>query len=465
MMALSPESSFSAPHIDNEHDADSSNVASMVESTPPTTVADTASLHSDVSKHDVITVDVTLPSPVAHEHDEHDLDHEIDHDHELDHDEHTTPELTPAATPAVATPVITPAVTPAPDDAASAAAASAGRGRRSRGGPAPVYNLAKLSGTDGHGKRRSKGDIVSNRHRRRTLGATTTAELSRAAAAASTSTESASASASAAGATIDALNLSWSPKRTQARESPRARRPTIRLSTSSLKLSAAKNKSPASSVKAKAKAAIAKPAVVKAVAKPTIKAPDKPAAPAKRLPRELRRLQDTKEFAHIDEQPVIYTVWAKGKYVNPNEVKEDTPASKRVKRVQETEEQGAKESSEQPVIDVKKRRVKKYLDKGLYAGQETPADITWGLTPAEKKSLSQIPELQPSGRQSTIMPPPMFNGLRTLIAGRDFKLPFQVCNPLPPGQPKPDEWKKMTKSKFPSQTPVLTLSQYHHHHH
>lgn len=440
MMALSPESSFSAPHIENENDADSSNVASMVESTPPTTVADTASLHSDVSKHDVITVDVTLPSPVAHE-----------HDREHDHDEHTTPELTPAATPAVATPAITPAVTPAPDDDASAS-----RGRRSRGGPAPVYNLAKLSGTDGHGKRRSKGDIVSNRRRRKTLGATTTAELSRAAEAASTPTES----VSAAGATIDALNLSWSPKpaaspstRTQARESPRARRPAVRLSSSSLKLSAAKTKSPASSIKAKAKAAIAKP-VIKAVAKPTIKAPDKPAAPAKKLPRELRRLQDTKEFAHIDEQPIIYTVWAKGKYINPKEAKEDTPASKRVKRDQEPEEQGVKESSE-PVIDLKKRRVKKYLDKGLYAGQETPADITWGLTPAEKKSLSQIPELKPSGRQSKIMPPPMFNGLRTLIAGRDFKLPFQICSPLPPGQPKPDEWKKMTKSTFqPGPCPV-----------
>ncbi|EQL02820.1 SET domain protein [Ophiocordyceps sinensis CO18] len=46
------------------------------------------------------------------------------------------------------------------------------------------------------------------------------------------------------------------------------------------------------------------------------------------------------------------------------------------------------------------------------------------------------------------MPSPMYTGLRTLIAGRDFKLPYNVCNPLPPGQPKPDEWKRMTKNRF-----------------
>lgn len=419
-MSLSPESSFSAPHIDTDADL-SSNVASMVESTPPTTVADTASLHSDVSKHDVITVDVApLPSLDPHS---------------------QTPDLTPG---------VTPAVTPAPDDA-PASASSNPRGRRSRGGAAPVYNLAKLSGTDGHGKRRSKGDIVSNRRRRKTLGATTTDEVARAAEDVSTP----AGATPTTGNTIDALNLSWSPKaarspstRTKARESPRARRPVARLSSSSLNLSAQKNKSPASSTRGRGRPPASKP-----VAKPTIKAPNKPAAPAKKIPRELRRLQDTKEFAHIDEQPIIYTVWAKGKYVNPNETKEDKPASKRVKRGQESEEQEAKEGSA-PALDLKKRRVKKYLDKGLYAGQEAPSDITWGLTATEKKTLSQLPELKPSGRHSTIMPPPMFNGLRTLIAGRDFKLPFQVCNPLPPGQPKPDEWKKMTKSRL---APVVDL--------
>ena len=32
--------------------------------------------------------------------------------------------------------------------------------------------------------------------------------------------------------------------------------------------------------------------------------------------------------------------------------------------------------------------------------------------------------------------------------GRDFKLPFDVFSPLPAGQPKPDEWKKVNKNLF-----------------
>jgi hypothetical protein len=41
----------------------------------------------------------------------------------------------------------------------------------------------------------------------------------------------------------------------------------------------------------------------------------------------------------------------------------------------------------------------------------------------------------------------MFAGERLLKNGRDFKLPFDVFSPLPPGQPKPDEWKKVNRSK------------------
>ena len=32
--------------------------------------------------------------------------------------------------------------------------------------------------------------------------------------------------------------------------------------------------------------------------------------------------------------------------------------------------------------------------------------------------------------------------------GRDFKLPFDVFSPLPVGQPKPDEWRKVNKNVF-----------------
>jgi histone-lysine N-methyltransferase ASH1L len=87
------------------------------------------------------------------------------------------------------------------------------------------------------------------------------------------------------------------------------------------------------------------------------------------------------------------------------------------------------------------------MDKGLYSGQDMPLDVFKGLTAAEKKKLASLPELTATYRVNKLMPPPIYTGLRLLIAGRDFKLPFNVCNPMPPGQPKPDEWKKMTKSK------------------
>jgi histone-lysine N-methyltransferase ASH1L len=40
----------------------------------------------------------------------------------------------------------------------------------------------------------------------------------------------------------------------------------------------------------------------------------------------------------------------------------------------------------------------------------------------------------------------MFAGERLLKMGRDFELPFDIYSPLPPGQPKPNEWRKTNKS-------------------
>lgn len=382
-MSLSPDSSFSAVPLDAL-----SNTASS-KSTPPTTVADSASLHSDTSKHDVITVAVEPDAAPAAEPADANQNHAPDHEHEPDHAHEDQPD------------------TP-------------GRARRARG-PAPVYNLAKLAGTDGHGKRRAKGDIVSNR-RRRTVGRATMIDQEDHGDEAPDRK-----STKAVRGTLDALNLQWSPKGSN---SPRTRLQT-QESLPSLRSSSRR-------------------------AAPEPPSPSKAAATGKRsrkstgntentrFPRELRRLQDTKEFAHTDDNPVLYTVWANGKYVDPNEVKEQ-PSRKKTKVNHNTDDEPKKESSE-PITNTKKRRVKKYLDKGLYAGQDAPVDIAKGLTATEKKKLAELPELIPSGRVNRTMPAPMFTGLRTLIAGRDFKLPYNICNPLPPGQPKPDEWKKMTKS-------------------
>ncbi|GJN72183.1 hypothetical protein PLICBS_006255 [Purpureocillium lilacinum] len=404
MSLLVETSSVSAAATDT-----ASNLASSG-STPPTTVADTESLHSDTPKHDVITVaDDAADAPPVH----------------LDDDDREP--LAVAVTPGPDEPQAPKADVesskPAPSDT------PARRSSRARVS-APVYNLAKLSGTDGHGKRRANGDVVADRKRRRTISGDTLVG----------SVEGLASPSSAKGKQhkalqegIDALNLQWSPaalsapssprtrRKAQGRESPRLSRPSSRLAGG------------VSSLGAK----------LSSIGKKGRKAVDKGVT---KMSRELRRLQDTNEYSGIDERPVLHTVWSNGKFVDPN-APVAPPARKKAKVEPEPEPEPKKEDSE-PITNTKQRRVKKYLAKGLYAGQDAPVDMFKGLTMGEKKKLAGLPELIPSGRLNKTMPLPIYTGLRMLIAGRDFKLPYNICNPLPPGQPKPDEWKKMTKNRF-----------------
>ncbi|RJE23203.1 Histone-lysine N-methyltransferase [Aspergillus sclerotialis] len=86
---------------------------------------------------------------------------------------------------------------------------------------------------------------------------------------------------------------------------------------------------------------------------------------------------------------------------------------------------------------------KRWLTEGLYIGQE-PTDAP----PSQNRNKGT----RAGRRKSTIiqqrrfLPLPMFAGARLLNNGRDFKLPFDVFSPVPPGQPKPDEWRKTNKS-------------------
>ncbi|PTB61354.1 hypothetical protein BBK36DRAFT_122169, partial [Trichoderma citrinoviride] len=354
---------------------DSSNLASS-SSTPPTTVTDTDSLHSDTSKHDVITVA----------------------------NDSTVIAIAPAL-PAADVP-------------------SPRRPQRARTS-LPVYNLAKLSGTSAHGKRRAKGDIVADRRRRTIAGSTVTPGDAPVDAPRNTSS-------TATGSNTDALSLQASAGRRGtpraqrlAKESPRSLRSTARVTAPSGSASA--GATPVSAVAAK----------LSVTSKRGRKTAGAEIEKEVRLTRELRRLQDTKEYNHIDDRPVVHSVWSNGKYVDPSQAAEPQPARKKA-RVEQAEIK-VEEAPVEAVAQPKKRRVKKYLNKGLYAGQETPQDITRGLTAAEKKQLAQLPELMPR-RENKVMPAPIFTGFRILLTGRDFKLPFHVCNPLPPGQPKPDEW-------------------------
>lgn len=95
---------------------------------------------------------------------------------------------------------------------------------------------------------------------------------------------------------------------------------------------------------------------------------------------------------------------------------------------------------------ISKKPSKHWIKQGLYVGQSPGFDPKLTET---KNKLKKASTKQQQTQQSSTMPLPMFAGERTLKVGRSFVLPFDVFSPLPPGQPKPDEWKKTHKSTFP----------------
>lgn len=91
-----------------------------------------------------------------------------------------------------------------------------------------------------------------------------------------------------------------------------------------------------------------------------------------------------------------------------------------------------------------KKPTKRWLSQGLYVGQDRDFDAR--LTESQNKKQKKGSTEKGEAQRSSIMPLPMFAGQRALELGQNFRLPFDVFSPLPPGQPKPDEWKKTQKS-------------------
>lgn len=104
----------------------------------------------------------------------------------------------------------------------------------------------------------------------------------------------------------------------------------------------------------------------------------------------------------------------------------------------------------------KRPKVKRWLEQGLYVGQDRDFDPRLTET---KNKLKRLSEKRSQTEHRAIVPMPMFAGQRTLEIGRNFRLPFDIFSPLPPGQPRPEEWKKTHKSKPPSKihTPLLMI--------
>lgn len=129
----------------------------------------------------------------------------------------------------------------------------------------------------------------------------------------------------------------------------------------------------------------------------------------------------------------------------PEEKNIEDPFKKRARVVNNELSKTDTGTSTLPRQEVPKPKVKRWLSQGLYVGQDRDFDPRLTDTKNKlKKKNSKSPE---KPRENKVLPLPMFAGQRLLETGRDFKLPFEVFSPLPPGQPKPEEWKKTQKSK------------------
>ncbi|POS88400.1 hypothetical protein EPUL_000047, partial [Erysiphe pulchra] len=164
------------------------------------------------------------------------------------------------------------------------------------------------------------------------------------------------------------------------------------------------------------------------------------------ISRELRNLTDTLEYAKIDVVPIIHEIWSNGKLVAV-----DCPQKESRLQGNEFASQILKEPTTLHKINSRGKERKLWLTEGLYAGQETCSD--WYEYPLDNKRRKT--RSFATKKPNKALPLPMWHGKRLIEAGRDFKLPFDICSPLPPGQPKPDEWRKTTKNRFVGEAGIL----------
>ena len=127
-------------------------------------------------------------------------------------------------------------------------------------------------------------------------------------------------------------------------------------------------------------------------------------------------------------------------------------------RFSSVHDQKATSPEPQSRIGSSSKRSKRWVTQGLYVGQSP--DFNPKLTETKNKAKRGSTKGR-NTKESSILPLPMFAGERLLTLGRDFNLPYDIFSPLPPGQPKPDEWKKTHKSSCTTSRPqfsVLTLN-------
>jgi [histone H3]-lysine4 N-trimethyltransferase ASH1L len=318
-----------------------------------------------------------------------------------------------------------------PSETASAEP-STGRSRRARASIGS-YNVKVLSGTSIHAPKKFSKDPAVLEARRRTISGDT---LVSALASNNSSTETVEKDANRLVRDgIEALDLQWSVKGL-----PKSRS-EIALGSSPKKSAKQRDLDKRRATRSSGEKIESLTKKLSVLGKRGRKTLDDGLAGLAKAKRELRNLADTPEFAKIDTKPVVHEVWSNGKLV----VAEPPKKKKKV------EESAAEKSKLRPEEDKKPdqpkngKREKVWLSKGLYAGQEH-RNFDW-FADEFGKTRTDVVDVTPY-QPNAFMPLPMWHGQRLLHVGRHFKLPFDVCSPLPPGQPKPDEWRKTSSSKY-----------------
>jgi histone-lysine N-methyltransferase ASH1L len=310
---------------------------------------------------------------------------------------------------------------------------STGRSRRTRTSIG-TYNVKVLSGTSIHAPKKFSKDPAVIEARRRTISGDT---LVSALASNNSSTETVEKDANRLVRDgIEALDLQWSVKKLSKSRSE------ISLGVSPKKSAKQRENSGRRSTRSTGEQVESLTKKLSVLGKRSRKTLENGLAGLTKAKRELRNLADTPEFAKIDTKPVVHEVWSNGKLV----VAEPPMKKKKTEEAVVEKKKVTAEDDKKPESKSSGKREKVWLSKGLYAGQVN-RNFDWFQDPfgMHRTDIVDSTPYQPNA----FMPLPMWHGQRLLHIGRDFKLPFDVCSPLPPGQPKPDEWRKTSSSKYP----------------
>ncbi|KAB8356326.1 hypothetical protein FH972_023910 [Carpinus fangiana] len=127
--------------------------------------------------------------------------------------------------------------------------------------------------------------------------------------------------------------------------------------------------------------------------------------------------------------------------VDPNDENDQPPQKKRRSAVASlfAFAEDKVEAAPPPKPQALKKKNKRWLTRGLYAGQKQDFEVARIKNKGKDSSDASAPKRNP------YLPMPMFG---FLDRERDFKLPYDIFNALPKGQPKPDEWKKTRSNQF-----------------